>query len=545
MHVPTLPPVEKEEQVAVPPEYDFDIDAEMANLFNAPQEPAPEPAKSAVDAAAASWAKATASTRVAETPKPVDGLDEFERALEEDFRRSVREAAQPTENVTRMTFEASSVIADRRRVRSMRGVAVAAVAVLALGGGAFAAYNWISHSTTILASGEPRIITADKDPVKVVPDNPGGKVVPNQDKAVYDRVAGDTTAAPKQKALVSSDEQPVDVVQKTLIPDASPDDGDGDADADAGPVASTPVGETEDPRLLPNQGGNAQTAAAAPTDNQGGIPSVSPRKVRTMIVKPDGTLVARDDDAPAAAAPSKAPPAQPKLAPASAATPINPPAANQLASADANDAPSAESTPIRVVKTTKLADAAAPAAASAPISTVTAASNPPVAAQTAPIKPAPVQAAPVQAAPAQAAPVATAAMDTKPAAPAASDIAPVPAARPAQPAKVAATAHPAPAETQVAMASPATQPVKAAAGAGGYVMQIASLPSEADAKKSQANLAAKFGSVIGGHPIEVKRFDIAGKGTYYRVRVVAGSKDQAADLCVRYRAAGGTCLISK
>ncbi|MCJ9725203.1 SPOR domain-containing protein, partial [Agrobacterium sp. BETTINA12B] len=101
---------------------------------------------------------------------------------------------------------------------------------------------------------------------------------------------------------------------------------------------------------------------------------------------------------------------------------------------------------------------------------------------------------------------------------------------------------------QVASASPAaTQaaPVASASAGGAYGVQIASLPSEAEAQRSQANLKTKFASVIGGHPLEIRKADIAGKGTYYRVRVVAGSKDDAADLCVRLRAAGGTCLISK
>jgi hypothetical protein len=520
----------------MPPEYDFDIDAEMASLFNTPaKETAPEPANSAVEAAAASWARVT-STKAAEVKKPVDELDEFERALEEDFRRSVREASHPPENVARMTFEASSITADRRRARSMRGLAVAAVAVIVVGTGAYGAYKWVSHGSPIIASGEPRVITADKDPVKVVPENPGGKVVPNQDKAVYDRVTGDAAPAPKQKELVSSNEQPVDVVQKTLVPEVSPDDSDGGDDA---PVASTPVGETEDPRLLPNQGSNTASANA---DDQDNVPSVSPRKVRTMIVKADGTLVARDDSAPATDNTAKTAATSPKLAPASSAAPIKPPAANQTAVADAHasaihnasegDAPSAESAPIRVVKTAPLAETHAPSAAAPAAATVASASNPPVAAQAAPT--------PVPA-------VSTPAQDAANNAPAASDLAPVPTSRPAQPAKV--DTHPAPAQTQVASVNPAAQAAKSApaasAGAGGYVMQIASLPSEADAKKSQANLSAKFASVIGGHPIEVKRFDIAGKGTYYRVRVVAGTKDQAADLCVRYRQAGGTCLISK
>ena len=93
----------------------------------------------------------------------------------------------------------------------------------------------------------------------------------------------------------------------------------------------------------------------------------------------------------------------------------------------------------------------------------------------------------------------------------------------------------------------ATPPVTAAtaSSSGGYGIQIASLPSEDEAKKSYANLSNKFASVIGGRGVEIRKAEIAGKGTYYRVRIPAGSKDEAASLCERYRQAGGSCLISK
>jgi hypothetical protein len=51
--------------------------------------------------------------------------------------------------------------------------------------------------------------------------------------------------------------------------------------------------------------------------------------------------------------------------------------------------------------------------------------------------------------------------------------------------------------------------------------------------------------VLGGRAHEIRRADIAGKGTFYRVRIPVGSKDEAAALCEQYRAAGGSCLISK
>ncbi|MEZ2219756.1 SPOR domain-containing protein [Rhizobium sp. RCC_161_2] len=497
-HVPNLPPVEPEAPIAVPSEYDFDIDAEMASMFGTPaKEAAPEPIKPAAAAAlggaavaAASWSKnAAAQPASAAARQPVEEFDEFERALEEDFRRSYREASNPVENVARMTLN-PAVQAVRRPVRSFRGIATAAALIAVFGLGAYGVYGWVRHGSPISSfSGEPRVITADADPVKVAPENPGGTVVPNQDKAVYDRVAGDGTAAPKQKQLVSSNEQPVDVVQKTLIPESvSPDDGSADQ------VTPTPVGETQDPRLLPSQNGDSADVAA---NDDGQVPSVSPRKVRTMIVKPDGSLVAREEPAvdktTTAAAPALAPkttPAKPATDSQVASADLRPATtdtqASQPAPAD-NDAASAESTPIRVVKT-------------APVPTTRPAQQP---------------------------------------------------AKPTAAATESVAAHPAQAQPkpqQVASASPAaTQaaPVASASAGGAYGVQIASLPSEAEAQRSQANLKTKFASVIGGHPLEIRKADIAGKGTYYRVRVVAGSKDDAADLCVRLRAAGGTCLISK
>ncbi|MGZ9720741.1 SPOR domain-containing protein [Rhizobium miluonense] len=477
-HVPHLPVIEPEEPIAVPPEYDFDIDSEMASLLGTPaKEAAPEAVKSAaaaalgvaVTAAASSWSKnAAAQPAAAVAKQPIEEFDEFERALEEDFRRSYREASSPVENVARMTLNPAA--GSRRPVRSVRGMVTAAAVIAVLGAGAYGAYSWVRHGAPISTfSGEPRVITADADPVKVAPENPGGTVVPNQDKAVYDRVAGDSTAAPKQKELVSSNEQPVDVVQKTLIPESiSPDDGSGDQ------VTPTAVGETQDPRLLPNQNGG-NTNVAANGDDQ--VPAVSPRKVRTMIVKPDGSLVARDDTAPAAAdkpAPAAAKPAANNQVASANARPA--PANTQAAAQPNNgDAASAESTPIRVVKTN-----------------------------------------------------------------------PVPTTRP-EPAKAATPApaqeaQPKPQPKQVASAAPAAA---SAASGGAYGVQIASLPTEADAQKSQANLKIKFASVIGNHPLEIRKAEIAGKGTYYRVRVVAGTKDEAAAICERYRAAGGTCLISK
>ncbi|GAA3074783.1 hypothetical protein GCM10010520_22380 [Rhizobium viscosum] len=517
MHVPTLPPVEHTEPVAKTADFDFDLDAEIASFF----EPAKRQEKAPV---APAWTPSATAATAAAAAKPAsnafaDGLDDFERALEEDFRRSVREPVERRENVSEVHIESASQTADFNRARSMRRLLAAAAMLVVFAGGAYGVYSWVSNGAglSIASSGEPRVITADKDPVKVAPENPGGKTVPNQDKAVYDRVAG-AAEEPKQKALVSSDEQPVDVVQRTLTPEVSPDDDEGSGDS----VLPTAVGETQDPRLLPDHNATADASAA----DDDATPSVSPRKVRTMIVKPDGTLVAREEPAPAEqSAPAKevasaTPTAQPAATPSAASFPAS--TGNQ----DGNQVASAALPPVGA------APAAQPAQ-TAKVAEVNAANANQVDPPVRPVKTTPI----TDAAPAPA-----------------TDTAPVPTARPAeQPVNVVGTvtengnvrptAQQKP--TQVASApAAAAQPVPAAAS-GGYGIQIASLPSEDEAKKSYASLSKKFAGVLGGRAYEIRKADIAGKGTFYRVRIPAGSKDEAAALCEQYRSAGGSCLISK
>ncbi|ANL40306.1 MULTISPECIES: SPOR domain-containing protein [Rhizobium] len=511
MHVPALPPVEQPAPVAKTADFDFDLDAEIASFFE-PAKPREVPASPRDTAVAAKPVK----------PTIADGLDDFERALEEDFRRSVREPVERRET-SEVHIESASQAADFSRARSMRRLLAGAVVLVVFAGVGYGVYSsvWNGEGLGIVASGEPRVITADKEPVKVVPENPGGKTVPNQDKAVYDRVAG-SAEEPKQKALVSSDEAPVDVVQRTLTPEALPEDDENAGAEDR--VTPTAVGETEDPRLLPNQA-TADDASASGADK---TPSVSPRKVRTMIVKPDGTLVARDEIAPldqpepaaksAQTPPSAQPPVTAQSAPSTPAVPpatgtaASFPASAEVASVDARSAAPAESAP----------------AQGSPAATADA--------QTA--NPAPVDA--------PARPVKTTTI---------ADTAPIPTARPAdQPVNVVGTVTdkgnvrtPAqqPKPTQVASATPAAAQPQQAASAGGYGLQIASLPSEDEANKSYASLSKKFAGVLSGRAHEIRKADIAGKGTFYRVRIPVGSKDEAAALCEKYRAAGGSCLISK
>ncbi len=339
-------------------------------------------------------------------------------------------------------------------VRGRRGLVLASLAgaVVLLGG---VGYHFLHGA----GSGEPVVIHADSQPIKVQPENPGGVTVPNQDKAVYDRVAGTLPDDPSQKALISSGQEPVDI--------SGADDSEPNADQANQPDAG-------------NQANAAQPNAAAPAGNEV-APGLQPREVETMVVRSDGTIVQPAMSEPASQEPAPAPAAPQAATPAPQAAPSG---GDEIA--------------------------ALAAGGSAP--------------DTAPAAPAAQEQA--------AAPVAE-----KPRLPVHAPLVP---SRPAsQPVNIVGNV---PQRTQAAAAAPQ---VASAAGAGGYFIQIASQPSADLAQKSYANMAQKYANVIGGRGVDIKRADIPGKGTFYRVRVQAGSKDDAAALCTKLRAAGGTCLISR
>ncbi|HEV7416511.1 MAG TPA: SPOR domain-containing protein [Tianweitania sediminis] len=330
-----------------------------------------------------------------------------------------------------------------------RGVMLGgAVALLALLGGV--AYFVLPSSD--LGNGEPAIVRADADPLKVRPENPGGIVVPNQENAVYERVGSGQIAVPTQERLINSVEEPVDLtINQPEDTDAAPLDGlaalEGeDASGDFG-EDSTGTVKAED-RILPED----TVDASSPIPEE--MIAVAPRRVRTMVVRPDGTLVPREEAAPAPA-------------------------------------------PLEVASAAEAAVSAEPLAAQ------------PVAAPALP-EPAPAE-EPVAAEPASA----------------------------PEPAPQVAAVEPQPAPS----ATP--EPVTTASPPSGWSVQIASQPSEASARASYEDLARRYASVLEGRPVNIVKADIAGKGTYYRVRIQASSRSEANTICSSYKSAGGNCFVSQ
>ncbi|MEP9386993.1 SPOR domain-containing protein [Mesorhizobium sp. KR9-304] len=312
-------------------------------------------------------------------------------------------------------------------------------------------------------SGEdaPAIVKADDGPVKVKPVNPGGATVPNQDNKVYETVAGEDAAGAPQEKLVTTAEEPMDV---TPPPPAVEEDD----------LASA-SGKSED-RI-------EQILQEAENQTDAEIVAVTPRKVRTMVVKPDGTLVPREDE-PAGASDEQ----------------------TDTIAAAVPETPAPEAVP---EATGALPAATPPELAPAPEETTAA---------TAPL--------PAQQEPAAEQEEESATMP---------ETAPIAPLRPAdQPIDVVGEVKP----DQVAAAA-------TTAANGNWAMQIASQPSEAAAQSSYQDLARRYGNVLQGREVNIVKAEIAGKGTFWRVRVPAASRNEAIGLCENYKAAGGNCFVSR
>jgi hypothetical protein len=87
--------------------------------------------------------------------------------------------------------------------------------------------------------------------------------------------------------------------------------------------------------------------------------------------------------------------------------------------------------------------------------------------------------------------------------------------------------------------------VKETAGeGGGFAVQLAGTPSEAEAKAAVSSYAAKYASALGGHRPSFVQAKVGDK-TVYRVRVGHLTEDGAKSMCSAIKAQGGACFVAK
>jgi hypothetical protein len=272
-----------------------------------------------------------------------------------------------------------------------------------------------------------------------------------------------------------------------------------------------------------------QVATATPELSEEGLAN---RKVRTVTVRPDGTIVSGDDSVAGSAILPVDRPNVPAVPGAETASP------ELLASADAVTPAAA---PTAAVAEPAVA-AVPPVEPGSTVPVVDLTGNP-VAGKTAVV--------PLIRPTGLASVAPAAAVETEPtsvnaiidaataATPVAADVA-QPAV--AEPVAAAAVEQPAAAPAEQPVAIPGATEVAAVSNDAPAYVQLASQRSEAEARQTAQTMVTRFGPLFGGANMEVQRVDLGAKGIYYRVRVPANSMEQANNICTNVKAAGGDCF---
>lgn len=190
-----------------------------------------------------------------------------------------------------------------RQPRKGLMIAAALLGVAVVGVGVMVGLRGFGGAQKAADGGIP-VIRAEAGPNKVAPQNPGGVDIPNQNKEIYERAQPATAANTR---VVNREEQPIDVqavarATPRVIPLAPPE-----TPAPAPQVAEAPA------TPVPAPPSNGSAAPSSPPASVLG----EPRRVRTIAVRPDGTI-AGAPPAPAPAAPlavAAAPPAEASPAP--------------------------------------------------------------------------------------------------------------------------------------------------------------------------------------------------------------------------------------
>ena len=341
----------------------------------------------------------------------------------------------------------------RRRMGILAIAAVFALAVLGTAG----AFGYRTLFGSSGSGGPPPVIKADTKPSKVVPTKDKDA---NNGKLIYDRVADKGHG----EKLVPREERPLEMNSKPAEV------------------------------VLPHNDSGMPSGSIQPALGSG-VVGAAPKKVHTIAIRPDGTVMA--DAVP----PAPAPPAAPMAAPAPEPSIVSTATAGQMEpAANPAPAPTQRQPVVRTEPPQRHAAAeeerrAAPPPRNAPLSL-----NP------------------------NAEPARKPERTTHTAQP-------VQTTRAVQPMQTAATGR----------AAQASVPA-----GGGYAVQLASRHNEADAQSSFHSLQAKFPQQLGGREPLIRRVDLGAKGVYYRAMVGPfGSADEASHLCSSIKAAGGTCFVQR
>ena len=405
------------------------------------------------------------------------------------FGADLRPAFAETETETDYAAQATSPLmpasAAQAPARGSRGWGFKVTGMIVVGVALLAVAAALKHGVPGLPKAPP-FIAADDAPTKVQPPNEAN-VQSNGDIAA---LLMKDSATPTPVKVVNTEEQPVDLRTQTQPPSPSASAGPSNVAAPTPTLAvdaGSPVATAPDTQIVPPA---AASASVAPM-----FPAAKP--VKTVSVRPDGTLIATAEASSPPAAP--VPDVVPTPPAKTAVRAVDPIVATPEAATPKLDLPtklSPKSQQRVVAKTdTTAPNADASATPSAPLQLV----------------------APKPAKPAKPAPTT---------------------------ASEAAAAEPPPADAAPAAVASAAEPPAAAEGGGGWAVQLAAPRSEADAKSAVAKLKSKYADALGDSALSIHQADVKGQ-TIYRVRVSGLSKTDAGALCSKLKAGGGDCFIAK
>jgi cell division septation protein DedD len=103
------------------------------------------------------------------------------------------------------------------------------------------------------------------------------------------------------------------------------------------------------------------------------------------------------------------------------------------------------------------------------------------------------------------------------------------------------------ADKKMAAVAPTQDADAAPTADSGYLVQVSSQKSEADAQASFRSLKAKYADAMGSYSAPViKKVDIPGKGVMYRAMIGPFDTSEAANqFCSTLKTAGGQCLVPR
>jgi SPOR domain len=100
-------------------------------------------------------------------------------------------------------------------------------------------------------------------------------------------------------------------------------------------------------------------------------------------------------------------------------------------------------------------------------------------------------------------------------------------------------------QTRVAAINPVQTAPSSGGSTGGYLVQVSSQQSEADAEASYRALQNKYPSVLGPHTPLIKRANVGEKVVYRALIGPFASPAEASQFCGNLKSAGGQCFIQR